>query len=201
MKCFLFPRIDDDQILPKLAIGVLIMFVPVVNVFAFGYLYQFLRSTYFSPRGSLQLPEWKNWRQLFIDGLRLLVFILPFLCFCWLVTAGLTLAFWFCTFGFLSFCDAWVTLFRLALVLLMPLFLLNLLQYQSCENFRSGFILKDILPLLKRFWAPLLVPSLLFLAIQLLLHDFYGAAWFLGFAVLFASTVSVLDQRSNGPQS
>ena len=52
----------------ELLIGGLLSFVPIVNIFAFGYLYRFSRKT--RATGHVSLPEWTDWRALFFDGLR-----------------------------------------------------------------------------------------------------------------------------------
>lgn len=62
---------SDNNWLKKCAIGGLLSLVPVVNILAMGYLYQlFLRGR--SGR-EIDLPEWEDFKNLFLDGLRLLV--------------------------------------------------------------------------------------------------------------------------------
>ncbi|MBC8189499.1 MAG: DUF4013 domain-containing protein, partial [Puniceicoccaceae bacterium] len=71
-------------------IGGLLSFVPIVNVFAFGYLYRMSRAVRTS--GHPVLPPWVDWSGLFMDGLRfgvvwLLYWLLPLM-----LAAGIT---WF----------------------------------------------------------------------------------------------------------
>ena len=56
---------------PKLLIGTCLNLVPIVNIFALGYLY---RMTSLVKAGAPFLyPEWDRWKDLFIDGLKFLV--------------------------------------------------------------------------------------------------------------------------------
>ncbi|MFQ3271460.1 MAG: hypothetical protein ACI9A1_001786, partial [Lentimonas sp.] len=55
----------------KLLIGSALSFVPIVNLFAFGYLYRFAAQV--RRTGQLRLPEWDDWAGLFSDGLKFAV--------------------------------------------------------------------------------------------------------------------------------
>ena len=55
----------------KFLIGGLLSFVPIVNIFAFGYLYRLSRAVRKS--GQPVLPAWHDWSGLFLDGLRFTV--------------------------------------------------------------------------------------------------------------------------------
>ena len=66
----------------KFLIGGLLSFVPILNIFAFGYLYRLSRAVRKS--GQPALPAWNNWSGLFLDGLRfgvvwLVFWVLPIL--------------------------------------------------------------------------------------------------------------------------
>jgi hypothetical protein len=85
----------------KSVIGGLLAFVPIINLFVFGFLYRF--ASRIVRDGSLELPEWEDWGGLFRDGLR---FLAPWALY-WLlpVLIGWGLASWFAElgFGFVSF--------------------------------------------------------------------------------------------------
>ena len=62
---------------PKIVVGTCLSIIPVVHLFALGYIYRFtmrIRQGY-----PLELPEWENWRGLFIDGLKFFVLQLVWL--------------------------------------------------------------------------------------------------------------------------
>jgi len=50
----------------KLLIGILISILPIVNLFATGYLLQVAKSTI---KKKKELPEWSGWGDLFVNGL------------------------------------------------------------------------------------------------------------------------------------
>lgn len=64
-----FPFQDHDWP-KKLLIGAIIIVIPVVNILALGYLMECMR---LGIRGRTVLPEWREWEQLAIQGLMLLV--------------------------------------------------------------------------------------------------------------------------------
>lgn len=67
---------SDNNWLKKCAIGGVLSLIPIVNILALGYLYQiFLQGR--SEKG-ISLPEWDDFKTLFLDGLRFLVVILIF---------------------------------------------------------------------------------------------------------------------------
>jgi len=93
--------VRQTDFIRKSVIGGLLAFVPIINLFVFGYLYRF--ASRLVREGSLQLPEWEDWGGLFRDGLR---FLAPWSLY-WLlpVLIGWGLATWFSElgFGFISF--------------------------------------------------------------------------------------------------
>ncbi|MDR2664023.1 MAG: DUF4013 domain-containing protein [Puniceicoccales bacterium] len=205
MKNVLFPRFSDDHLWLKVAIGVLLMFVPAVNIFAFGYLYRFLRTPRYATDGGVHLPEWDDWRRMFWDGLRLLAFVIlygfgSFLLSTaaeWLVVAG--------SFGLVRI--SWSTLMPLILVLLFPLLFVGIMQYQRSESFRELFSAqRGTLHYLRFLWWPMVWPALAFVGLQHVCGVLYGIAWFVGFGVAIASFNELLrhygdriEERSGGP--
>lgn len=66
--------------LKKLIIGVILNAIPIVNIFAFGYI---LKAAKFSMNDDYSMPEWNDWKNLFLIGfigtLIILVYMIPFL--------------------------------------------------------------------------------------------------------------------------
>jgi hypothetical protein len=185
MKNVLFPRFSDDHLWLKVAVGVLLMFVPIANIFAFGYLYRFLRMPCYATDGGVHLPEWNGWLNLAVDGLRLVVFVAVYVA----IASALALAAkWLVIFGSVGVLGVSGIMLRpLFLVLLFPCFFVCLMVYQSRE--RAGDILKASLlcHYLRFLWWPMIWPALGFVGLQTVCGLLYGIAWFVGFGVAIAS--------------
>jgi hypothetical protein len=191
MKNVLFPRFSDETLWLKIAIGVVLMFVPGVNLLAFGYLYRFVRSPKFATDGGINLPPWDDWQQLFIDGVRLALFILAH------VVVAIFLSFFtnrFFYFGSMGYLDIHLTrIFPFFMVVLQPLFLVALMLYQKQERLRDLLDVCAIAHYLHYVWWPMLWPALGFWGLQVVcgvpygIVCLYGIAWFAGFGILFAS--------------
>lgn len=161
--------------LPKfgyhLLIGAVLCCIPIAHFFAFGYLYQITRSI--REKQKLQLPEWRDWTQLFKDGL---YFSIPWFFFwlCPLILASLLKwgleALHIPIFASLTLvCGLVIANYVFA----AALFLLHakgtaraLLQYES------------MLAVCIRFRWQLIIPTLVALAILLALPFVYGFAYF-----------------------
>jgi len=165
----------------KLLVGGLLSFVPIVNVFAFGYLYRLSRGVRQS--GQPVLPEWRDWQGLFMDGLRFAVVWLAY----WLlpILLGLMIS-WLMTLIFLG---ALANVFFLTVVLLSSvLFSSALYRYNMRKDFKD---LLDVALILRMTWMELprmIVPAFVFLGLLVLLFPFYGFALFGGFLMLITYT-------------
>ena len=165
----------------KFLIGGLLSFVPIVNIFAFGYLYRLSRAVRKS--GQPALPAWNDWSGLFLDGLRFAVVWLVF----WLLPILLaSLVAWLMPFIYLG---VLTSIFFLTSVLLSTLlFSSALYRYNMRRNF------KDLLDLLLIFrmtgmeMPRLILPGFVFLGFLVLLQPFYGFAIFGGFLLLITYT-------------
>jgi|GEM_PF-218822 len=174
----------------KLLIGGLLSFVPILNIFAFGYLYRVSRAVRQSGQPTLpawpelpELPAWQDWKSLFIDGLRFAVVWLAY----WLLPVLLAL-----TISWLMFLIGLVTLtnifFLSAVLFSTVLFSSALYRYNMRKDFND---LLDVPLILRMTWMELprlIVPSLVFLGIVVLLLPFYGFAFFGGFLLLITYT-------------
>ena len=165
----------------KVLVGGLLSFVPIVNVFAFGYLYRLSRGVRQS--GQPVLPEWRDWQGLFMDGLRFAVVWLAY----WLlpILLGLMIS-WLMTLIFLG---ALANVFFLTVVLLSSvLFSSALYRYNMRKDFKD---LLDVALILRMTWMELprmIVPAFVFLGLLVLLFPFYGFALFGGFLMLITYT-------------
>ena len=165
----------------KLLIGGLLSFVPILNIFAFGYLYRFARSTRRS--GQLSLPEWNDWSGLFLDGLKFAVVWLAY----WLLPLLLASALSGVLFG--------LGLGALAYMLFASVFLLSPVLFSSALyrlQMRSDFKdLLDVTLIIRMAYMELprfIIPALAFLGIFALALPIYGFALFSGFLLLIAYT-------------
>ena len=68
--------IQNPRFFSTFLVGSLLCFVPVVHFFAFGYIYRMTRIL--RVNGTLELPEWEEPTQLFIDGIRLTIVLLVY---------------------------------------------------------------------------------------------------------------------------
>lgn len=171
----------------KLLIGGLLSFIPVVNVFAFGYLYRV--SVAVRKSGQPILPEWSDWGGLFMDGIKFAVVWLAY----WLLPLLLVLL--------LGFLMTFVGLGALTNVLGWLVFLLSTALFSSAlyrYNMRKDFKdLLDVMLIFRMTWMELprmIVPAFVFLGIFVLSLPFYGFALFAGFLMLI--TFASLRYRS-----
>jgi hypothetical protein len=165
----------------KLLTGGLLSFVPIVNIFAFGYLYRLSRQT--RRTGQLNLPEWGDWRELFMDGLKFAVVWLAY----WLLPILLAMA--------VSGVLVGLGLGALSYLLFSAVFVLSPVLFSSALyrlQMRAEF--KDLLdvPLIMRMTfmelPRLIIPALTFLGVFALALPLYGFALFGGFLILIAYT-------------
>ncbi|MGZ0706762.1 DUF4013 domain-containing protein [Coraliomargarita sp. W4R53] len=165
----------------KLLIGGLLSFVPVVNLFAFGYLYRLARAVRKS--GEPVMPAWQDWPGLFQDGLRFAVVWLGYWLLPILLASGIT---WLMTWIGLS---ALTNVFLLSVVLLSTvLFTSALYRYNMRKDFKD---LLDIALIFRMTWMELprlVVPAFVFLGVVVLFLPFYGFAIFGGFLLLITYT-------------
>lgn len=162
-------------------IGGLLSFVPIVNVFAFGYLYRLSRAVRKS--GQPALPTWNDWSGLFLDGLRFAVIWLVF----WFLPIVLaSLIAWLMPFIYLG---ALTGIFFLTSVLLSTLlFSSALYRYNMRRNFKDLLDLMLIFRMTRMELPRLILPGFVFLGFLVLLQPFYGFAIFGGFLLLITYT-------------
>ncbi|MDA0346391.1 MAG: DUF4013 domain-containing protein [Verrucomicrobia bacterium] len=162
---------------PKLLIGSLVMLIPVVNIFALGYLY---RTTALVKSGAPFIySDWDRWKDLFIDGLKFLV-----LAIVWL---GIPMFIGF----FVSIMVGVVSheLGQIAFMISVPigiqLFSSSLYRYQNFESFKDAMDLPLLLKVYMRTVSYGLLPLL----------GYCGILWILGslsVLVLFIISLVIL---------
>lgn len=178
----------------KLLIGGLLSFVPIVNIFAFGYLYRFSRKT--RATGHVSLPEWTDWRALFFDGLRFGV---------------VWLAYWLLPIFLMSLLSGLLATIRLGAisylvisitVLISPiLFSSALYRLQMRSDFKD---LLDVALIFRMTYIEMprfVIPAFVFLGIFALSVPLYGFAVFFGFLMLIAYTGLCYRSLENGRPS
>lgn len=148
---------SDSSWLIKTVIGAFLVFVPP---FALGYLY---RVALMGRRGHpLELPDWDDWRALFIDGLRLslIVLVLGILP----IFAGwlLSLPFSVLPLDWL-FSPLHYMLILPGLLLAAPLTAAGLYRYQHNYDFRQAFQLVILFRMLGAAGDRLIVPTFAYL--------------------------------------
>jgi len=167
--------------LPKfwisLLYGSLLSFVPIVNIFAFGYLYQVFRGV--QHLGVPALPPWHNWRELFLDGVR---FTIVWICY-WIVPILLAAVF-SSTLTHLGLGVFSGILFFSIILLSNILFITALSHYKIQENFKVLLSFRYIFNNARTVFPDLIIPSVIFLGFFLWLLPFYGIGLFGGFLLL-----------------
>ncbi len=178
----------------KLLIGGLLSFVPIVNIFAFGYLYRV--SLAVRKSGEPVLPEWNDWQNLFMDGLKFAVVWLSY----WLLP--LALAALFAWFMALIGLGALANVFILsALLVSSVLFSSALYRYNMRKDFKDLLDIGLITRMAKMEFPRLLIPAFVFLGLFALFLPFYGIALFAGFLILItymSLRYRSLEQRKSG---
>ena len=170
---------------PRLLAGVMLTFVPILNLFTFGYLYRYtnqVRST-----GDLELPAWAGWTGLFLDGIRFFIV--------WLL-------YWLCPVAIVLILSLILGQVGLGLVgsLLTAVIALGstlifscaLYRLQSRGNFNSLVEVKLIAEMAVALFKPLSLPLLAFYGFHVLVFPLYGFSLFLGYLVILSYTVLCL---------
>ncbi|MFA6289751.1 MAG: DUF4013 domain-containing protein [Opitutaceae bacterium] len=139
----------------KAIIGALLLIVPVLHFFAFGYLYAMVEQ---ARRGDeISFPEWGDWRRMFVNGVATFVIFLvlcvaPIL-IAWMLTYPLrVLPINYGVFVYLPLMPA--------LMLAGPLSAAGLYQYQKRGEYKDAFRLGVLIAMLRStkgyFWVPTL---------------------------------------------
>ena len=180
--------LKDKQWMSKLLIGGLLMFIPVVNFFALGYLSRYAGNVL--KTGRLTLPEWDEWGRLFMGGLIFFAILLVYGVLPLLIGWALSLALDGLTFGSLG-CIPYIPL-SIAAVIAPTLSLLGLFAIRSGSPLDQLFLktwryIKQACTL----WKELLLANMTFVGICFVGAPLYGFALFAGFLLLIPYTIKV----------
>ncbi|MEO0508688.1 MAG: DUF4013 domain-containing protein [Verrucomicrobiota bacterium] len=165
----------------KVLIGGLLSFVPILNFFAFGYLFRFSRGV--RQTGGLAMPEWEAWNMLFMDGLKFAVVWLAY----WLLPLLLALAASVLV-GFLGLGAFSYLIFSLAFLLSPILFSSALYRYNMRTDLKDLLDVALIVRMTYVEFPRLIIPALAFVGILAVGGALYGFALFFGFLMLIAFT-------------
>lgn len=175
----------------KVFVGGLLSFVPVVNIFAFGYLLRLCREARRS--GRVVLPDWDDWSGLFMDGLKFAVVWLAY----WLLPILLAGAI-SSVIGAVGLKALSWLIFALAFLLAPILFSSALYRFSRRNNLED---LLDVVLIIRMSYGAFprfIIPALAFVGIFAVAAPLYGFAVFFGFVVLIAHTTlsfRAIEQR------
>ncbi|OHE70877.1 MAG: hypothetical protein A2007_01070 [Verrucomicrobia bacterium GWC2_42_7] len=181
----------DESFVKKMAIGCGITFVPILNIFAFGFLFQVAKQ---ARRGEkMTVPEWRQWDALFVDGIRFLIvltayFVMP-LAVGWLLI------------NILSVLSLGIPLnvaylpFSIALLLAPAFTCVGLTRFLDTDDWLALFEFKEIVSNVVSAREILFVPSLIFAAMQFFLFPLYGISFFLGFLFILPYYTAYISKK------
>ena len=174
--------LEENNHLQKLLIGGILMFIPIVNIFALGYIFRagtnMLRNS-----GKFSLPEWNNWPALFIDGLKLVVISILY--------AGVPMALAWVISIFLNT----ITMKMLGPIPFFPISIAFLIvpalkyaalyHFQKTGSWESLLDLKEIANLITTpYKRHLAIPSIALVGLFFIGAPLFGLAFFLGMLLI-----------------
>lgn len=175
-----------------LLIGGLLTFIPIVNLLALGYVWRYVSRM---NQGMTELPEWNDWKHLFLDGLRMLLTGLLYMGVPLLVGVLLCQLLTLITLGVLG----WLPWFFISISLLIGSFLLaSAVQWSVLSSDWKAIIeFRPIVNKALQSLPVLVVPVFAFWGILSLGAPLYGFTTF--FALLVFLPYSGLAIRSSVP--
>lgn len=175
--------------------GVLLTFVPVLHLFAFGYLYRYTNQIRIT--GNLELPNWEDWGGLFNHGIRFFIaWLFYWLCPCALVVILKSIL---SQIG-LDFLGS--VLAALIILGATLIFSCALYRIQSRNNLNALTQIRIIFGMALILFKPLSLPLLAFYGFHVLVFPLYGFPLFIGnllilsYSVLCLKTLELRRQRS-----
>jgi uncharacterized membrane protein YesL len=180
----------DPSWFVKSLFGTGLLLIPGAHFWALGYVYRMAMQ---GRRGLIvELPDWEDWRLLFVDGLRLfaivaVLMVLP-LALCWLISLP-----WHPLLGPLSYLPMIP-----ALLLVGPLTAAGLYRYQRREDFREAFRVAVLFRMIVAARDLMLVPTLAYIGFLFVLFPVLPYALFTGGALIayyYALMFHEVEQR------
>lgn len=183
---------EDPEYVQKILIGGLLMFIPVVNIFVWGYIYRYARQI--KTKGRIELPTWDQWGKLFINGLIFLGVALIFGAIPVLIGWYLSKAINLITIGFLL----WLPYIPLSIAVLVApsLVLISLFSILKGDGFQGPFSkLGANIKTLRKHWKPLILGNITYIGFCIIGLPLYGFAHFIGLLFLIPYTLFVLKGK------
>ena len=170
----------DSTWLLKCLLGAVLLAVPVLHFFACGYIYEIVNR---GRRGEApSLPEWDDWRRLFLNGVAAFVVFLVF-------TVVPLLGAWLLTWPLRVLGAGWFAYMPLTPVLMfcLPMSAASLYLYQKHEDYRDAFRPWVLVRMLRSVGPALVVPTLAILGLLVVGLPLFTFTLFAGFAALGAT--------------
>ena len=185
-----FEKISSEHgWIQKLVLGSILMFIPIINIFALGYLWQYTGHVLDS--GDLRLPRWENWGRLFWGGLIFLAIIVAYglviFGLGWLLSLLLS-ALSFGALGLFPFFPL-----SIASAIAPSLTVMGLFSLKKRQNIE--LLARDLKNHFKRLiscWPRLFVANFAFMGCLIFGAPIYGFALFVGFLILIPYTALIL---------
>ncbi len=162
----------DPNWFTKCMLGVLLSVIPIIHFFAFGYLYRLFQQG--RRQTPLEMPEWEDWKGLFVDGAKFFLISLIF--------AGVPIG----LMTWLMKLLPWESF--LAAVPMVPVYFFAgpltgaaLFMYLLNKDFRNCFNFDALMGLLRKTFPVYWAPTLAYLGFTLMLPFayFFGATLYL----------------------
>jgi hypothetical protein len=168
---------SDSSWFLKSAFGTFLLIVPIAHFWAFGYMYRVALMGRLGNRGPL--PDWEDWRGLFIDGFRFFAIVviwavIPIL-LAWLASLPLSRF-----LGPLSYMPM-----APVLLLAAPLVAASTYRYQRREEFRDALRFDILFKMVVSARERLVVPTLAYIGLLFVLSPIFPYALFTGGMVIF----------------
>jgi len=189
----------DSSWFIKSIVGALLLVVPVAHFFAFGYLYALVER---AQRGdAVTLPEWEDWRRLFVDGIAAFVIFLVLgmvpIAVAWVLTWPLRLLSSYGAFVYLPMIPA--------LLIAAPLVAAGIYQYQKREEYQDAFRLPVLGKMLRATRGKFVLPTLALIGLLAAGYPLMTFTVFVGLCASWtyyaASFRFIEDSRKSSPRA
>ena len=180
---------------PKVLIGGALSFIPILNIFAFGYLLEYSRRL--RTNRDWELPEWKelNAGLLFSNGLQLLLIILGYFAIPTLLGWAISILIKNLSFGFIGI----LSYLPLTICVFFGPFLVLAAIHAFLRDglFADAWKVSLILRIAHSFTPKLIIPVICFWGVITLALPLYGIAFFLGMWILLAYSSALNFSKAN----
>ena len=179
---------DDSRWVQKILIGGLLSFIPIVNLFVFGYITRYAHSV--GATHSYKLPEWDDWGTLLKEGLHF--FIVSLLYF--LMPLGIAMIFAMIlgviSLGLLCWLPVSIVYFASP-----PIILAVIHRLDGKMNWKVLINLGAHLEVYAATWKRFIFPTLALIGLQVFAFPLFGFTFFLGFVPYTAYATHIFTSR------